>query len=217
MTSRLTLYNDALLMCGERFLSTLSDNVEHRYLLDHVWDNQGVHHCLESGQWKFAMRTILLDYDTSVTPAFGYTRAFLKPTDWCLTSAMCTDEYFNSPNLRYVEEAGYWYCDLDEIYVRYVSDASNFGGDLSRWTSRFARYVAAYFASRIILKLTSDQNKHNMFMHPSQGLVAKYLMEAKNIDAMAEPTKFLPQGSWNDARGGRRDREGRWSNSNLTG
>lgn len=208
-TSRLLIYNDALTICGERHLSSLTENREPRRLLDHVWDNDGVKSCLEAGQWKFAMRTVQLDYDPAIEPEFGYPRGFSKPTDWCVTSSLCEDEYFNSPLTRYVDEAGYWYADLDTIYIRYVSDDSAYGGDLSIWPARFADYVAAHFASKIILKITSDENKRNEILK----LEELYLRRAKSTDAMSDPTKFPPQGNWTRSRQGhnasRRDRGSR--------
>lgn len=221
MTTRLELYNAALLICGERFLSSLTEDREPRYLLDHVWDNDGVRHCLESGQWKFAMRAVLLDYDTSIDPDFGYRRAFSKPSDWCCTSAVCTDEYFQVPLTAYVEETGYWFADIDELYVRYVSNDASFGGDLSIWPSKFADYVATYFASKIILKLSSDENKLRMILGDNMtgnrnGLLAAARKEAKSLDAMSGPTTFPATGSWALSRGGRSRRD-RGSRSNLIG
>lgn len=212
MTTRLRLYNEALMICGERALATPTEEREPRRLLDHVWDNDGVKSCLESGQWKFAMRTIRLDYDPSVSTDFGYRRAFLKPSDWCLTSALCSDEYFSAPLLQYVDEAGYWYADLDTIFVRYISNAAEYGGDLSTWSAKFSEYVGSYFASKIILKLTSDENKRTSVIDWSK----RKLHEAKSKDAMAEPTKFPAPGSWVSARGGRSRRD-RGSRNSLIG
>jgi len=217
LTTRLELYNAALLICGERFLSSLSEDREPRHLLDHVWDNDGVRKCLESGQWKFAMRAVRLDYDTAIDPEFGYRRAFSKPTDWCTTTAVCSDEYFNVPLLQYVEEAGYWFADIDELYVRYVSNDSSFGGDLSLWPAKFADYVAAFFASKIILKLTADKERRDAILHPRDGLLVRATKEAKSHDAMAGPTVFPPRGSWSSARGPGYSRRDRGSRSNLTG
>ena len=107
MTDRLSIYNGALMLAGERFLASLTEEREPRRLLDHVWDTGGLKACLEMGQWAFAMRTTQVDYDTSVEPGFGYHRAFVKPDDWVLTSAVCEDEFFRSPLLRYWDEAGY--------------------------------------------------------------------------------------------------------------
>lgn len=197
-TTRLEVYNEALLICGERSLASLSEAVEPRRLLDHVWNNEGVRHCLEAGQWRFAMRTIELDYTSTIAPTFGLRRAFVKPTDWVVTSALCGDEYFKSPLLDYVDEAGYWYSDIDVIYVRYVSNDSLYGGDLTKWTAKFGDFVAAHFASKIILKITSDEEKRESVMKYRK----RMLLEAKNVDAMAEPTRFPPSGSWSNARRG---------------
>ncbi len=203
MTTRLSLYNDALLLVGERSLSALTDASEPRRLLDQVWNSNGVDACLEAGQWEFAMRTVEIDYDTTVTPSYGYTRAFSKPTDWIVTSAVCSDESFTVPVLRYVDEAGYWYSDLDTMYVRFVSNGSSYGGDLSLWPASFKDYVAAFFASRIILKITSDQAKLRLFINPEnpqRSIVGRALLNAKNKCAMASPTKMTATGSWSNAR-----------------
>lgn len=212
-TSRLLLYNDALTICGERHLASLTEDREPRRLLDHVWDNDGVKACLESAQWKFAMRTAMIDYDPDIDPEFGHSRAFVKPTDWCATSALCDDEYFNSPLTQYFDEAGYWYASIDTIYVRYISNDSEYGGDLSTWTARFADYVAAHFATKIVSKLTSDENKRNTVIKWEEMQFKK----AKSHDAMADPTKFLPQGSWTSARHGNRSRRDRGNRGSLTG
>lgn len=202
--TRLSIYNDALLYCGERALSALTDNVETRRLLDQVWNNNGVRYCLERGQWYFAMRSIQIDYDPAIDPGFGYQYGFDKPSDWVLTSALCSDEYFNSPLTRYTDEAGYWYSDVTPLYVRYVSDDALYGTNYARWPETFKEYVAIYFASKVILKITQSQEKFQEVM----ALLGMKLLEAKNNNTMAGPTKFTPAGSWVSARaryGGRRD------------
>lgn len=194
--SRLSLYNNALLLCGERALASLTENREPRRLLDQVWDTGGVAKCLEAGQWKFAMRTVMLDYDPNVAPSFGYSRAFDKPTDWVSTSAVCSDPYFRTPLLHYVDEAGYWYAELDRIYVRYVSNDDQYGMNLGRWPGSFEDYVAAFFALRIAQKLTgsTDGVKRLQDLHDSLKKIAL------NKDAMADPSKRLPPGTWSRAR-----------------
>lgn len=122
MTDRLKLYNGALLILGEREIATLTDEREARRSLDQVWNDNGVRRMLEMAQWKFAMRATRVDYDTGITPQWGYRRAFAKGSDWVATSAVCYDEFFRTPLLRYVDEVGYWFADVDEIFVRYVSD-----------------------------------------------------------------------------------------------
>lgn len=211
MTTRLRLYNDALLLCGERAVSTLTETTEPRRLLDQVWDSNGVRKCLEEGQWRFAMRTQKLDYDPDIEPDFGLNRAFTKPSDWVLTSAVCSDEYFTEPLLNYTDESGYWYSDIDSIYVKFVSDDTAYGMDLNSWPDSFQEFVSAHFASRIVLKTANSEKAKNIY-----ALREKLLKDAKSKAAMAEPTKFTPRGSWTRARqyGSRGDRGNRGS---LTG
>jgi hypothetical protein len=200
LATQLSIYNGALLLCKERFLATITDNVEARYLLDFVWGgegtNAGINACLERGQWNFAMRTIQQDYDPSIEPQFGYRRTFDKPSDWVLTSAIGEEEYFRVPLTRYFDEAGYWYADLDMIYVRYVSDDPNYGGNLAAWPPAFTEFVEAYFARRIIAQLTkSDEDEARLEKYE-----AKKLLIAKSRAAMADPTRFTAQGAWSRSR-----------------
>src|SRR5438270_251157 len=83
----------AQMLCGERFLASLTEEREPRRLLDQAWASNAVRACLEMGQWNFAMRTIQIDYDSGVEPGFGYNRAFPKPTDWVNTTGVCEDEF----------------------------------------------------------------------------------------------------------------------------
>ena len=216
-TTRLRIYNGALTMCGERMLASLSENREPRYLLDQVWDNDGVRKCLEAGQWKFAMRTIQADYDPAITPTFGYRRAFTKPTDWINTCAFCADEYFREPLTQYSDEAGYWYAELDTVYIKYVSDDAAWGGDLSLWPGSFTDYVEAFFASKVVLKITADKEKQQAVLHPRTGLLATTLLKAKSSDAMDGPTQFPPQGTWTRSRHNQNSRRDRGNRGSLTG
>lgn len=202
-TSRLQLYNDALLLCGERALANVTEDVEVRYLLDQVWNNGGVDAVLEEGQWEFAMRTVRLDYDPAVTPPFGFRRAFTKPDDWILTSAVCSDEFFRVPLTRYVDEAGYWYSDMDMIYVRYVSNHIQYGGNLGTWPKSFIEYAAAFFASKIILKTTNDEARMRLIVNPEvprHGILGRALLKAKSRCAMTGPSQTIAQGNWTKSR-----------------
>ena len=220
-TSRLQLYNDALLICGARFLTTLSEDVESRRLLDNVWDSNGVRYCLEQGQWQFAMRTQKIEYDPSTEPPFGYNRAFNKPTDWVLTSALCTDEFFNVPLLGYADELEFWYSSIDTIYVKFVSDDTNYGYDLAIWPATFCDYAAAYFASKILTKISSSEDRIRYLMGApgdiDGGELGRRLTIAKSRAAMTQPTQFPASGSWTSSRFGRNGARDRGSRSRLIG
>jgi hypothetical protein len=196
MADQLSLYNDALLACGERFLGSLTENREPRRLLDQVWSTGGVKYVLERGQWNFATRSQQIDYDSGIQPDWGYNRAFDKPDDYCCTRAVACDEYFRSPLTRYVDEGGYWYSDLDTIYVRYVSDDQSYGMNLNKWPETFKEVVAIHFASKIILKLGNDLSEKVRLEKKRDQM----LKEAKSASAMQEPPQFPAAGAWSRSR-----------------
>jgi hypothetical protein len=213
MTTRLQIYNGALHLCGESKLSGLSEMREPRHLLDEVWNDGGVRYCLEQAQWKFAMRSKRFDYDPALIQDFGYTRAFAKPDDWVATSGVFSDEFMQVPHTRYSDEAGFWYSDVDELFIRFVSDHADWGGNLTAWPSTFTEYVKAHFASKIVHKLANGASKMEFLFGPSgrpqKGYVSTCLLTAKNKDAMAGPATFPTGGTWAAARhrgrGGRSD------------
>jgi hypothetical protein len=211
MTTRLMVYNEALRMCGDRNLATLTEDREPRRLLDDVWNNGGVDFCLEQGFWQFCTRFVRLDYDTAITPAFGFNRAFTKPTDWVKTAGVTSDEFFNVPLIHYKDLSGYWYASIDEIYVEYISNGASYGNDLSIWPQSFADYVASVFARKIVVKLTADEKKQDLIEKKE----ARYLLTAKNHDASGSPQKFPALGNWASSRqtitGRNRDRGNRGS------
>lgn len=207
MTDRLSLYNDALLMVGERFLASLTENREPRYLLDQAWNSNGVQECLEMAPWKFAIRAQRIDFDPDATPLFGLRYRFNKPADWVQTWAIDQDEFYTTPLLAYEDEVDFWYADITPIFVRFVSNDNNYGLAFGRWPQTFATYVAAHLAGKIILKLTTDQTRRDYILHPKEGLEARKLLTAKSKDALGAPTRFFAQGKWVTARRTRSHRD----------
>lgn len=208
-TTRLSLYNGALRHCGERLLGSLTENREPRRMLDAAWDDNFVKGVLEDGQWLFACRSAQYDYSPSVEPPFGYRRAFNKPDDFIRTLAVAQDEYFKQPLLEVADERGFWYSDLDTIYIKYVSNHASFGADMSLWPQSFVDYVEVKLATKVVTPL--KQNRQALL--DLMGLAEAFLVTAKSQNAMAEPTKFPPMSSWVRAR----TDGGRWNGSGRRG
>lgn len=203
MATQLAIYNDALRHCGERTLASLVENREPRRLLDSIWNGGDGHdfikYCLEQGYWKFASRTSKLTADPGIAPSFGFQNGFEKPTDWVRLAEISTDEYFSSNLLQYTDETGYLFADDEEIYVRYISDDTAYGRDLTLWPMSFTYYVGAQLGSMACLRLTQDSDKETKLFK----LADLKLTQARSNDALAGPTKFMPTGTWvNSRRGG---------------
>lgn len=207
--TKLGLYNGALRLCKDRKLSALTDNTEPRRLLDDAYGdgstNGAVKFCLESGLWTFATRSGQVDYTPSVEPDFGYRYAFTQPTDMVRPVAICQDEYFTVPLSHYADERQYWYCDLQTIYVRWVSNGASYGADLSLWSEKFVKFVEAYLASEIVNNLTGDKD----IIAYVNRVFEDAKKDARSLDAMNKPTQWFPQGAWAGSRyGSGRSRNG---------
>jgi hypothetical protein len=199
MATKLTIYNGALAILGERKLANLTENREPRYKLDEVWDNDFIERVLQMGQWNFACRRVELTASSSVTPAFGYQYGFDKPNDFVRTMAVCYDEYFELPITRYSDESQWIFCDTEVIYYAYVSNDTQWGSDLTLWPFNFTEMAEHYLAMKVAPRLTGLK----MGATELTGLWKMWLATAKATDAMEGPVKFAPEGSWSRSRRGR--------------
>lgn len=197
---KLRVYNGALRRLGSRKLSDLTDSVESRRVLDDAWgsSDEVVKWALEKGEWNFAIRSAEVDYNPSVEPGFGFRRAFDKPSDFRRLASLCSDEYMRVPlvNSQYADEATYWFSDFDVLYVRYVSDDTDYGLNDAAWTETFKEFLEMKLAYEACERLTN-----------AKGLGDRVLRElnlamkaAKSHDAMQEGAKMFPRGSWAGAR-----------------
>lgn len=196
--TQLQIYNDALKLCEERTLASLTENRKPRYLLDDVWNNGGIDACLEESDWDFARRTMSVTYDPSIQPDFGYIHAFQHPPDWLRTSAVSADPTFRSTFTQYADEAGYWWSDTQTLFVKYVSNNNQYGMNLSLWPESFKQFCAAHFASKIVGSLTHDKQIKKDVMDERERLVNG----ARGKDAMNEPPGFFSRGQLSRARQG---------------
>lgn len=207
MTDRISLYNKALLYCSEPPLASLEAANVSRRVLDAVWDDGAVRKILEEGLWNSALRTLEIAYEPGIEPPFGHRRAFVQPDDLVRVNALCADPFLRQPLLQYLDEAGYWYADITTLYVSYVSDDPAFGGDLAGWSPSLAEAGARWIAS----VAAHGFNKAETQIQRMEAMAEHAFSVARNRDAMNQPTRFAPPGSWTRARSGlsgRYDRAG---------
>lgn len=209
-SDKLALYNGALTRLGERRLASLTEAREPRRVLDDIWgaSDNAPRWCLERGEWNFAIKTVLADYDSGIEPDFGFRRAYPKPSDCIRLAAMSSDEYFTETltDDQFSDEAGYWFTDLDNIYIRYVSDDGAYGFRSSAWPEAFRNLLESYLAERAARRIGNSAS----LKQEQKSDKKDALTEAKSGDAMNEGVKMLPHGGWARSRG-------RWMDRNRTG
>lgn len=196
MTTKLQFYNKALQLIGQRSLAALSENNRSRRELDLVWDSGAVQEVLEEGNWNYATRTVKLRASTSIEPEFGYQYAFLKPSDWVKTTSICYDEYFDSPISNYHDEVKYWFCTVDEIYVRYVSNDVSYGNNFADMPMAVQRYLELLLAVHISKSITQDNGLTETLKRDLQ----RAKLNAFSQDGANQPAGKKPVGAWASAR-----------------
>lgn len=214
-TTKLRAFNGALMALGVDRLTDTGEAVKAGRELVYVWD-QVVEECLSAGSWNFAMEVIKATADTGVSPEFGHSEVFAKPSDWVRTIGLSADEHFTLPltGSQGDDDSNYWTASISPIYARYVSNDTGLGLDLTRWPAKFSRYVELELADRVCITLTqNDALKERTEMRRDKAKTT-----ALNIDSMNEPQpKFPPPGSWTQARGSATGRGDRGSRGSLIG
>lgn len=199
MATQLSIYNKALVeYLGERKLASLTERQKSRRVLDTIWDGGLVGYCLEVGNWTDGTRTVRLDYDTNIQPDFGFQRVFAVPDDYECTLSICLDEFFRNPldSTSFVHEAGYFFSNLDTIYLRYVSSDPLYGGGMSTWPATLADFVAAEAAARGALAITKSQSRADAARDNADRMKSI----ATSIDAKRKPLQQPPVGRLVGAR-----------------
>lgn len=198
VASRLSIYNGALQALSERSLDSLDEDRDVRYYLDFHWnDGAGlVQSVLEEGFWKHAIRTSKFLPNTNVTPPFGYTYAYTKPDDYVKTAAISLNEFFSMPLTEYDDEAGNWFCNINTLYIKYISNDAQFGANFARWPQSFTYFAELFLAKKAASQITKSQKIKDDIKKD----YIDALRNARSKDALNDPAKFMPAGSWSRAR-----------------
>lgn len=193
----LHIYNDALLLLSEEQLTTLYDDSRRRSILDVAVRSNLVPAILEDIGWHWASTSMKITADPAIEPEWGYRYGHHLPTDMHRFDGVWYDEYFQTPIKYYTDEDGVLLCDVDEIYIQYVSN--EWLHTPEKWKPSFKRFVAA--------KLAYDTM--GVFSNADKNAIARVyeerMSDIKSIDVQQSPPHILTRGNWSRTRtmGGR--------------
>ncbi len=193
--TKLSIYNGALRLLGER-KTTLTENRPARHYLDDAWDDGLVDAALEEGYWSFATRTVEIAASTSVSPDFGFQYAFEKPDDYIKLAGIYSDETCLNTVHRYSDEGGYFFCDFDVFYLQYVSNDVLFGNNMALWPRSFQKLAQAMLADEVKELIQGNDMKFQTV----KAALKEAKTQARSKDAMNRPTRFQPTGTWVNSR-----------------
>lgn len=190
MTTKLSIWNDALRAIGELRLASLTEDIEARYVLDDAWDD-AVAFMFTEGLWNFATKTQEITSDLGQPPIPGWSYTFDKPSGWLRTIAVSNTSLF-SEEANYRDEGNRIYANVDTLYIRFISNANAVDDQIVNWPPAFSQAVSAYLAKICAQRISGSDAK-------ADALDAEYtkaLASAKNKDAMDQAKVYLRPGSW---------------------
>lgn len=195
MATKLEVYNSALRKVKQGALASLTEDLPIRYTIDAEYPKV-IQFILERGLWKFAMRSVSITEDTDTDGAFGYAYAHNTPDDFVRQYAVSASDTLYPPLEDYIHESNIFWADVTPIYVRYVSNDSGYGNDLTQWPQLFEEAVATELAARIVPLASGSDSKEGDL----EKKAAIALRRARTFEAMKEPPQYAPMGSWRRTR-----------------
>ena len=174
--TKLSLYNNALLLLGQRQLTSDAEATETRYKLDTAYDQEAANFCLELVKPRFSLLVVALAAGAS--PASNaYAGTHTLPAQYISIHSIFSDANLDVPIARYLIEGSSLYTDYATAYVRYVQD----GVALASWSPSFANVVSAYLARQIAPAIAPQ--KVELIATLFDGLVEK----AQTMEGNKEP------------------------------
>jgi len=177
---KLSLYNNALLLIGQRRLQSLTEDREPRHLLDGAYDLGAIEYCLEVVKPVFSRKTAKLTSSTA-NPVHDLGNDFTLPSDYNTIVGVYSDALLDQEISRYIIEGNTLTCDFTTIYVRYISD--DHVASFANWSNSFARVVSAYLGREISIKLAPSQYE------TIDELFTDRVEVSKQLDLEREPAK----------------------------
>lgn len=187
MADKLRIYNDALFELHTRPIATLTDDRPERRGLDYLWPSVE-EYMLEAGLWNFATRVEELQPSDTAVTVFGWSFAYEYPDDYVKTILISEDERGEATLKRFSLEGDYIMCELDPLYLSYVSNDIEYGRDVGKWPGSFARAFALELASRACGSIGSLSNADKKDLRKE---AKNKLKEARSKDAFNQaPSRF---------------------------
>ena len=196
-TTKLEIYQRAILHCKQTPVTSLSENNEARRLCD-IHYAPMLQSLMEAGFWTHAMRTARITVNDSVTPAFGYAYAHDVPADFVRRYTVSASDTLDPPldyqsdGRAYLIEGGYLWSDVTPLYLRYTSKDSSYGLDLARWPERLTEAACTELAYRIVPKLSGSSEQRGELMRLKQDALGK----ANTYEALQQPALAGRAGRW---------------------
>lgn len=205
MTSKLSVWNAALVTLGNYPLASTGDNVSAARTLNSVWDDT-LAFMIEAGMWKFAACPTAMSTTSastaisggSTTP-MGFHYGYALPSDYVRIIAISDNNRYRPTLIDWDIQENVLFCDASKVYLKYVSNSTGYGYASTNWTPAFTKALSDELALRAApLLLAASQTKIEQLEKKAK----QSLFTAKQRDAMQNPESWPPPGRLVRSRAG---------------
>jgi hypothetical protein len=157
VATEVSICSNALLMLGDDSIADFNEGTRRATLAANLWPDVR-DDILRARPWTCARKIDLLAPDPTA-PAFGYSKRFLKPSDW-LRTLQIGEDYQDVPWRDY---DGYIHCDTNPLPIIYTYRNTNPAKYDSMLVRVLTLAMAAQLAYPITKSTTVETNRFNQF------------------------------------------------------
>lgn len=192
MASQTDICNQALTKIGADRILAITDDTKAASTLNAIWAIKRDAE-LAAQPWTFAIRRASLPASTT-TPSFGWSYAYPLPSDYLAMVEVGEDYafYTGDPQPLFALEGGEVLTDQGSpLNIRYVSRVTNTG----LYPALFAEALACRLAAELCERMTQSGPKREAAWAEHK----KAIREARRVNAIEQPPRNIPPGSWERA------------------
>ena len=192
MASQTDICNQALTKIGADRILAITDDTKAASTLNAIWAIKRDAE-LAAQPWTFAIRRASLPASTT-TPSFGWSYAYPLPSDYLAMVEVGEDYafYTGDPQPLFALEGGEVLTDQGSpLNIRYVSRVTNTG----LYPALFAEALACRLAAELCESMTQSVPK----LEAAWAEHKKAIREARRVNAIEQPPRKIPPGSWERA------------------
>lgn len=192
MASQTDICNQALTKIGADRILAITDDTKAASTLNAIWAIKRDAE-LAAQPWTFAIRRASLPASTT-TPSFGWSYAYPLPSDYLAMVEVGEDYafYTGDPQPLFALEGGEVLTDQGSpLNIRYVSRVTNTG----LYPALFAEALACRLAAELCESMTQSGPKREAAWAEHK----KAIREARRVNAIEQPPRNIPPGSWERA------------------
>jgi hypothetical protein len=155
MATEVSICSNALLMLGDKAISSFTENSARASLAANLWPDVR-DDILRAKPWTCARKRALLARDLTA-PAFGFQYRFLKPSDW-LRTIQVGEDY---DDVAFADEDGYILADVDPLPIKYTYQLTNPAKYDAMLVRVMTLAMAAQMAYAITKSAAAEANRFN--------------------------------------------------------